>query len=209
MRTAECGSVVRRVSAAVVLILAILASPALAQTADRPNVKVGDEWQFASYFGVPPAKPNRDWVVTSVTPAGIVGTSNGNPLLLTAELNLVDSPMFRHSDFRLLNFPLEVGKKWTFSSNDYDKVNAVKFISDYNVTVINYAKVRVLAGEFDAFKLEAQGKYGQDGAAGAEARDILRTYWYAPAVRAIVKEEVVDQVQGQSTVELMSFKLQP
>jgi hypothetical protein len=88
-------------------------------------------------------------------------------------------------------------------------VNAVKFISDYNVTVINYAKVRVLAGEFDAFKLEAQGKYGQDGAAGAGARDIKRTYWYAPAVRAIVKDEVLDQVQGPSTVELVSFKLQP
>lgn len=209
MKTHESVSVIRQMFAAAVVALAFIASPAVAQMADRPAVRAGDEWQFAAYLGVPPAKPNRDWVVTSVTPAGIVGTSNGMPLLLTSDLNLVESPMFRHSDFRLLNFPLEVGKKWAFTSNSYDKANEAKFMGDYEVRVVHYAKVRVPAGEFDAFKLEAKGKVGQDGAAGAGSRDVTRTYWYAPAARAIVKEDILDPWLGQSTVELVSFKLQP
>jgi hypothetical protein len=58
MRTNERGYVVRLVTSAFVLIFAILASPALAQKADRPDVKVGDEWQFMIYTVVPIQKPN-------------------------------------------------------------------------------------------------------------------------------------------------------
>ena len=58
MSTYGNGSNVRRVSSAVVLALAIIACPAIAQKADRPAVKVGDEWQFMHYTVVPVQKPN-------------------------------------------------------------------------------------------------------------------------------------------------------
>lgn len=209
MRTNERGSVVRGVSSAVVLILATLASPALAQKADRPVVKVGDEWQFVTYLGVPPAKPNIVWVVTSITPAGIEGTENGKPLMLTPDLNVAESPFFRLSDQRLLSFPLEVGKKWTFSNHSYDKFNEAKRIDDLTVKVVGRERARVLAGEFDAFKIEAQGKAGVEGAASAGAREISYTYWYAPSARAIVKQEINDRYQGSSAMELVALKLQP
>ncbi len=209
MKTNERGSVFRFVSSAVVLIFAILASPALAQKADRPEVKVADEWQFVTYLGVPPAKPNIVWVVTSITPAGIEGTENGKPLMLTQDLNVAESPLFRFSDRRLLSFPLEVGKKWTVSNNVYDKFLEAKRIDDLNVTVVGRERVRVLAGEFDAFKIEAKGKAGAEGAAGAGAREISYTYWYAPSARAIVKQEISDRYQGSSAMELVALKLQP
>ena len=209
MRTNECGSVVRRVSAALVLILVVLTSPALAQKADRPAVKVGDEWQFVEYFGFPPAKPNQTWVVTSITPSGIEGTANGKPQLLTPDLNIVESPRLKHSDFRMLSFPLEVGKKWSCSSNAYNVLNQSPFTVEYDVTVLANERVRVPAGEFDAFKLEAKGRFGVDGPPGPGALEETRSYWYAPAARAIVKEEVRNPFRGAYTVELVAFKLQP
>ena len=209
MRTKERGPVARLVFSAIALSFAILANLVLAQTAERPAVKVGDEWQFVEYFGVPPAKPNRNWVVTSITPAGIEGTMNGKPLLLTADLNIVESPSHKHSDFRMLSFPLAVGKKWSCSNGGYNLIEQTPFTVEYNVTVIANERVRVPAGEFDAFKLEAKGRVGVNGPPGPGAMEETRLYWYAPEARAIVKEEVRNPYRGAFTVELVTFKLQP
>ena len=210
MSTHECGSVVRQIASAVILTLAIIASPAVAQKADRPAVKVGDTWQFAEYYIAPPQKkPNLVWVITAVTPAGIAGTENGAPLKLTADLNMVESPRSDHSDWRLLSFPLEVGKKWTFSNEFVQKDVDYKGRLDMSVTVVGREKVRVAAGEFDAFKLEAKGKSGVDGGSGAGSIDVARTYWYAPAARTIVKQETRNPTRGSETIELVSYKLQP
>lgn len=58
----------------------LLAAPAaLAQPAARPDIRVGDQWQFAVYDAVPTRVPSRTWVVTAVTPAGIEATENGEP----------------------------------------------------------------------------------------------------------------------------------
>lgn len=210
MSTHGCGFAVRRASSAVVLALAIVACPAVAQKADRPAVKVGDEWQFAEYYVAPPQKkPSLVWVITAVTPTGISGTENGAPLRLTADLNIVESPRSGHSDWRLLSFPLEVGKKWAFSSEYVQKDVDYKGRLDMNVTVVGREKVRVAAGEFDAFKLEAKGKSGVEGASGAGSIDVARTYWYAPAARTIVKQETRNPTRGSETIELVSYKLQP
>ena len=84
---------------------------------ERPNVKVGDRWVFVlrSTAG---AKLEYAWVVTSVSPTGIEGTENGQPLALTPDLNIIKSPQEKNSDDRLLSFPLEVGKQWSYV-NDY------------------------------------------------------------------------------------------
>ena len=52
-----------------VLALAIITAPVLAQKAERPDVKVGDQWHFASGY-VAPSTPDRIWVVTAVTASG-------------------------------------------------------------------------------------------------------------------------------------------
>jgi hypothetical protein len=58
-------STVLRVVSGSGLALALLAGSALAQSAARPDVKVGDQWQFVVYYGVPSAQPNRAWVPPS------------------------------------------------------------------------------------------------------------------------------------------------
>ena len=209
MSICKCGSAVRHVTSAVVLALAIIASPAVAQKADRPAVQVGDEWQFMNYIVVPIQKPNLVWVITSITPTGIAGTSNGKPLTLTPELNVIESPTRKFSDRRNLSFPLEVGKSWTYSNYAEFKDMGGATRMDAGVTVAGYEKVTVPAGQFDAFKIEAKGKLGQQGAAGAGAMDFTETSWYAPSARAIVKQVYRDPVVGERVLELASFKLQP
>ena len=209
MSTEQCGSVVRRVSAAVVLALAIIASPAVAQKADRPTVKVGDEWQFMLYNVVPVQKPNVAWVITSVSPSGIAGTWNGKPLTLTPDLNIVESPTRKFSDRRVLNFPLEIGKSWTYANQVETKTDQGDWRMDANVTVAAYEKVTVPAGRFDAYRIEAKGKWGQQGAAGAGAMEFTETSWYAPSARAVVKEVYRDASAGEMVRELTSYKLQP
>ena len=209
MKTFERGSVVRLVSSTVVLIMAFLVAPALAQSADRPVVKVGDEWQFMQYSVVPIQKPNVVWVITSVTPTGIAGTSNGKPLTLTSDLNIIESPTRKFTDRRNLSFPLMIGKSWNYATQvefkDQDAISRM----DAEVKVVAYEKVTVPAGQFDAFKIEAKGKLGQQGAAGAGAVEFTETSWYAPSARAIVKQVYRDPYVSERILELASLKLRP
>lgn len=208
MQTINQSSVVRRVASAAVLALAVLAGPALAQKADRPSVKVGDQWRFETRLG-PVGVKSSDivWVITSVTPSRIEGTENAGALVLTPELNNVESPRRKDSDLRLLNFPLAVGKQWKFT-DDYElTVEQVPGRGNFSAKVVGYGKVRVPAGEFDAFKLEAKGKWVTGGTTG----EASWTYWYAPAARAIVKIEQrwYKNVSSRRTWELVEFRLQP
>lgn len=192
------------------LAFAFHASLAMAQKADRPVVKAGDRWQFVEYYGIASTDPNRDWVVTSVTPSRIEGTENGKLLLLTEELNVLESPRNKHSNPRALSFPLEVGKRWRFADEWLFKVTGSKGTSSAEVEVVGYEKVSVHAGEFEAFKLVKKTSLLGVSTKGSrvEAED-TSTYWYAPAARAIVKSISRNPYIGVTTVELIRFHSQP
>ena len=101
--------------------LALLGGPALAQTTERPEVKVGDRWQFVRYYSIASTKPNLTWEINSVTATEISGTENGEPLLMTPDLNVVDSPWSQQSNPRALSFPLEVGNRWHYATDWFFK----------------------------------------------------------------------------------------
>lgn len=200
----------RRVFSIAVLALAVCATSALAQTADRPSVKVGDQWQFAVYYSAPSAEPNRVWVVTSVTPQGIEGTENGEPLILTPELNVLESPRHKESNPKTLSFPLEVGKRWRYASDWVFKAKGSKGSVIVDVTVVGSEEVKVPAGEFDAFKLVAKGSlHGTSPINSQYAGETTTTYWYAPAARVIVRSVHHNPYLGTSTVELVKLQLRP
>lgn len=48
-----------RVCVIAVLTPTLFTQAAIAQSVDRPNVKVGDQWKFAIYYTVPSTTPNR------------------------------------------------------------------------------------------------------------------------------------------------------
>jgi hypothetical protein len=181
---------------------------ALGQVADRPDIRPGDEWKFAAYYTVPTTTPNRAWVITSVGDAGIEGTENGEPLRLTRDLNVVESPRDKSSNFRLLEFPLEIGKRWNYVNDWSFKMASSRGRSTVEAEVVGYERVGVPAGEFDAFKVASREKLSGTSPAGARfSGEITRTYWYAPAACAIVKSVTHDPYIGTTTVELVAFRL--
>jgi hypothetical protein len=193
------------------LWLAVLPAAVLAQTAERPSVRPGDAWDFVVYYAQPSATPNRFWVVTSVGPREIVGTENGQLLRLTPDLNPLESPLLRQAGTELLRFPLRVGQQWTHAARVQFKDNGSQAKVETQVRVAAYEKVRVPAGEFDAYRLVAHGtiqgsSYGGSGQLKGETRT---SYWYAPAAKAIVKLTNRNTYRGESTVELVAFRVQP
>ena len=192
------------------LLLVLFAGSALAQTAERPELKVGDRWQFVVYYASPSTKPNRDWVITSVTPAGIEATENGEPLRMTPELNVLESPQHKNSNPKSLSFPLEVGKRWRYASDWVFNPKSSNGGSINDVAIVAYEKVSVPAGEFDAFKIVAKGKLSGTSPINSQYNaESTTTYWYAPAARAIVKSVHHNPYLGASTVELVEFQPRP
>jgi hypothetical protein len=191
-------------------VLAVLPGSALAQRAELPDIKVGDQWQFVEYYTVPSTTPNRTWVITAVTSTGIEGRDNGETLVLTRELNVLESPRTKNSNPKALDFPLEVGKRWHYISDWVFKPKGSKGSIVVDVTVLAYEKVKVPAGEFDAFKLAAKETLSGTSPINSQyAGEISRAYWYAPAARAIVKTVSHHPYLGPSTVELVAFDLRP
>jgi hypothetical protein len=193
-------------AAAAVLLTAL---PANAQRAERPDVAVGDRWNFVVYYTVPSRVPNRSWIVTSVDDDRVVGTENGEPLTLSRELNIVDAPLQSESNQRLLQFPLEVGRRWQYTSEWLFKPKGSRGTLAVDVAVAGYESIEVPAGRFDAFKLLAVGELGGSAPSGTFfAGKTSTTIWYAPAARAIVKSIHFNPYQGTTTVELTGFQLQ-
>ena len=188
------------------LALAILAGPTMAQRADRPIVRVGDWWQFVEYYSVASTEPNRHWAITSVTSSRIEGKENGEPLTLTPELNVLESPRNKNSNPMALSFPLEIGKKWHFATEWMFKATGSNGTSNVNVDVVGYEKVTVPAGDFDAFKLVSRASMRGISPKGSRIEaDAVSTYWYAPAARAVVKSITHNPYIGVSTVELVKY----
>lgn len=188
----------------------LLALPAQAQIADRPSAAVGDRWQFVVFHTVPSRTPNRTWVVTAIGPGRVFGTENGEPLTLTDELNVVDSPRHSESNPKSLSFPLEVGKRWRYDSEWVFKPKSSRGTIAVDVSVVGYESIDVPAGRFEAFKLVATGELGGTSPINSVyAGRTTTTYWYSSAARAIVRSVRHNPYLGTETVELVTFELRP
>jgi len=191
------------------MLAACLLSPAAtAQTADAPQIRVGDRWWFVEWYTVPSTTPNRDWTITSLDGTRILGTENGEPLVLTTDLNVSESPRSTASNPRDLDFPLTVGKRWQFDTDWTFKPKASKGRASISVVVAAYERVTVPAGTFDAYRIESRERHsGRSPIGSVYDAEVLRTYWYAPEASAIVKRVTKHPYLGPSTVELVALDL--
>jgi len=203
-RQVELAGETRRVVAALACCAALVAH---VQRAEAPELRVGDEWRFVVYYTVASTVPNRVWKVESIEP-GVVQLSEGDGRVsMTPELNVTDSPRARESNPRQLDFPLEVGKRWRYTSDWFFKPKGSQGSNAYEVRVSAFEKVRVAAGEFDAFKLESTARIsGKSPIGSIYEGERTETYWYAPAARAIVKSVVRNPYLGESTTELVEYR---
>ena len=186
---------------------ALASTPLHAQPADAPDLRVGDRWQFVEYYSVPSSVPNRTWLVTAVHGETIDATENGEPLRLTRELNVLESPRSAYSNAKALSFPLDVGKRWRYRTDWLFKAKRSNGWSDVDVAVVSRERVRVPAGEFDAYRIEASASLNGTSPVGSiYAGRATMTYWYAPDVRAIVRAVSRNPYLGTSTVDLVAFR---
>ncbi len=93
-------------------------------------------------------------VITAADETSIRYTSNGTPLENTREGNPLRNERFSHSNYRVLSFPPEVGKTWTFNDAWVGLDRRYRGTQKGNVAVVAYEKVQVPAGESESFKVQ-------------------------------------------------------
>lgn len=176
--------------------------------AEAPVLKVGDRWKLETKDRRTGVK-EADWAlaVVAVSATQIEMSENDGKLLMTPELNVIDSPRVSISgESKTLSFPLEVGKKWDYKYSFKSKVGGNSGRWQVEANVVAYEKVKVAAGEFDAFKIQAKG-YWNNETTGRNGR-LQQISWYSPAARAIVKTEYEDGFNN-TIRELTEIQLQP
>lgn len=187
------GSTLAR-AAAFSLVLA--ATGIHAETADKPDVHVGDLWTWQHTNGL---ANERDYTaiedVLEVSDTEIKarervrGKPNSSVASFTREWNPADVSFARYDPYlRELSFPLQVGKKWDASADKMLFSNGKHGKFFLKGEVLAFEKVTVPAGTFDAYKVALHiDATGTDE--DANIGNTVETIWYAPAVRRFVKYE--------------------
>jgi len=169
----------------------------LGQSVDKPDIRVGDQWQYQVTDTLTGIKRNILVDVQTVTENRIY-TQNATVNVAAAgapsygALYVWDrnwNPMREGSTeynpfYPMLQFPLEPGKKW--SGNMVHDVPQGTIRTQLTAQVAGWEKVTVPAGTFDTIKILATGYWNESRADGP----IRDTIWYAPAVRNIVRREI-------------------
>lgn len=191
-----------------------------------PTYKVGDSWKMQLHDLANKQEPT--WDSRSVTDAGekevqIAGVDSANRKLVWVYDPKVAKLVSRHkfsesapnkrgdldanlsdSD-SLVQFPLKLGSKYPVKVN-WTNTQGHKGNSDMKAEVLAFEKVKVPAGEFDAFKIEVKGWWNNH--TGGSGR-ITEMVWYAPTVKRSVKFEhksyVGGQLWGHRVEELLEF----
>jgi hypothetical protein len=191
------------------LVAAQAAAPSpTALSGEAPVLKVGDTWRWVRSdrrTGLQEADTLR--TITKVSPDRIEGTENGAPMFMSGDLNLMETPEYvRTGSPRFYDYPLSVGKKWSFKYTQASKSGPQRTRWQYDAEVVALERVKVPAGEFDAFKVVGKGWWNSE-TGSASGRGQL-SLWYAPAARTSVKLEY----EGGTTynvTELVEMKLVP
>lgn len=173
--------------------------------AEKPEWKVGFEWQYAwkrpGGSGTFTREIVREAIFEGVLCYVIRNGQEENfhpkdTLGLLATMSGGKLTFKRDVPFQPVSWPLEVGKMWrnTFTLERLEQKSSQTF--DTRFVVPRIEEVAVPAGTFEAFKIE---NYNFDtGRLEAE-------YWYSPKVRRFVKERLY-QERGILERDLISFK---
>jgi hypothetical protein len=206
---------------AVATMAASLAVPAIssAQTAARPELKVGDTWTYR-YSGPGASRTETHTVSDALGKNGfrlaVDEKSEGGAAAITgdkaegreralrvsADLNpLQRDPQNAAAvqEFVRFQWPLEPGKSWAFP------INGVSFAYTWDVKASGWEAVTVPAGTFKALKLSMM----RSGGRGSGSEEV----WYAPEAKGIVKR-VMNYSSAErrnaidmTTIELTGYKV--
>jgi hypothetical protein len=146
------------------------------------------------------------WTIESSSDVARVGTTEER--FFAATHGFGDSRMTgRHVP---LQFPLGVGKSWSFSYKFQSKPQTSVDVKQ-TATVTGWETVKVPAGTFKALKIEHAGTYTATEGANQWSGRITEVYWYAPAAQRVVAQEYRDttgtgKIWDQRRDELVSMR---
>lgn len=200
---------VKKLFAAFVAVLGLIALPANAEPVGRPEIKVGNSWTY-SIRNTQYAKPATTFTVKVVTVADDritvnwenkdVGTSG--VLVLDMDLSTLDSYVYK-----VFDFPLSVGKTWSF---EYDSSEGTsRWHNKVAGKIVSLEKVTVPAGTFDTVKVVLIRDYVGSGIGGSSwSGTVTDTWWYAPQAKNFVKRTFSDSGKNPTVRELLQYALQ-
>jgi len=173
------------------LLLGIAGAPCAAQDAamvDKPSPHVGDSRSYAVLDSMTKVQQRvEDTTVTAVS-AELVEVTERNQNMLAVydrDLALLQAGTRKYSPgVQALQFPLEIGKRWTHS-NSYDHASCGKTTSELKNQVVGWEDVKVPAGTFRALRIDSEGTWRNR--CGSD-RSTYK-FWYVPKVKWLVRSE--------------------
>jgi hypothetical protein len=207
--------------------LAQTLSEVSAWTADTPARKIGDKWAWgARSCHVVQVKP--DTFITRVKSEGVNALCvssppvmemleekdrNGNLLKVTDLFGktIPACSYLTEKQWRLIDFPLFVGKQWSFSAEMYtDHFQKGEHLDlfENQITVETVEQVTVPAGTFPAFKIKqvrTLRSCSRWSFAPSRVPPATRHYWYAPEVKEVIKGT---DYAGRVRYRLTAYSLQ-
>ena len=147
----------------------------------RPVWTPGDEYEFEErdvYSGV--AKGKHRWVVKRVDAANNrVELSDGSVLDLMGNTIKEGRKYSYDPPIQVNPAELQVGRKWW---SHFRQTGAVSGTGEYEFRITERQKVKVPAGEFSAFRIEARGSF--------MGSRLLLTRWIVPGINVPVRREL-------------------
>jgi hypothetical protein len=179
--------------------------------AERPEIRVGDSWNFERTERSSGSKTEvtRKILAVGAEEVSVAATDGADATeqKWTRELNYMSGEGKRtwRPSAQTLSFPLSVGKEWKVDAKG--TTAAAREASLQGACKVSaYEKVTVKAGNFDAFKVECDTEFYVYGpGVRGTARVVV---WYSPAVKFWVRWEQLTRdkltVFADWTLELVS-----
>ena len=206
----------------------VLAGPfALAEAhlpASAPSPAVGDSWTYQYTDVWKGVKGNVNKMeVTAVDDAGVhveVRRAASNALLtkqlFSAEMNPVDRGSMHFSpSFARFAFPLTPGKEWSTEAVGDNQKQGKHWRYTIKGKVLDWEKIKVPAGEFDAIKVVVEALYrGEETGSNGGSGQLTETVWFVPELNNFVKLDYRDtdwqgRIFNRDSWELTSYVRTP
>jgi hypothetical protein len=180
-------------------------------TVDAPTFMVGDEWRRNDGAFIYTEKVvgfEDTFVITQRTPNPLCESCRYYRDVNGTIVKVADATGgYRPGDmgWKFLDFPLRVGKEWSFRLSGVSGSGAVaEYLNQFKVET--YEEVTVKAGVFKAFRIQ----HYQKSLSANNTFSGYATYWFAPEAKTIIKRVAKTTGSGRSwgrDWELESFKL--
>jgi hypothetical protein len=199
----------------VILVLIILISPLMVwgqEKCDAPVLNVGSKWVFRAADGTEPTSEligdeKGVYVFSSKTARGEFKrfydkkTMNCSKVIRDGKEDKYERDLIK----KVLDFPLYVGKKWTYRYTFFYEGRRMDVDSLAELSAVAYEDIEVQAGKFKAIKVKVKLSIIGTSHSG------VYYYWYSPEAKLTIKNdiEMSDFWRDPNSLrfELVSFEL--